>query len=889
MPRYSDYNETAVMRGGYVPRRLNVQGPSIEVFSHALDKIDARHKEALAERNKIMAAVGQLDLNEAEDEFKIDYIRDIQNQIDAASEFGGYSTALTTATQLAGNVLTDPRITGRIKAQQEYKAAKDRVQARTDIGQVTKDRWLEQNPYTYQDKYDSNGNVIGGTGFKPNWTPVNRVDLTEVYARLKQLVAPKTGNINKAMFLGADGKPTNDPTKGVWGVIEEVNGKWQEVSYDRLKNAFDQLWKEMPNAMQSILQDRDDRKWQYDKADEEGKKSFIGSDILDDAGRLLSPEDYLNKRVSPVLHEMAYRDTDLKINHGDAYAKMYAAQREELKAREKAEGLANMFRTQAQVNTEGDMIKLDYTKTIGDAYNAVQQALEDIKKYFPRYTADPTVKKRIENGQFNMLAEGLRKVIDRNNPNYNAAFAAINTIEHYADVYNKYTSGLDDTKKDAIGFVTALDSGGNTPANNSWSSQYNNYVNQMFPDGKPIVFISQDDKHYDKLINNLGGLSELKNLGMRPFTQNGKKGIVLTPKSDLMALYRAAVPDRFWSFSSSDYYKLNDDGTLGNVVTGRGATYQGRASNYTGSMFPRTQSLSGANLLTRMAQVYERAKASADEAITSSDMFTSSIQNLPAEPGAAGEYQFIMEAIDKGLVEKKEDIDKLQKDFNEQFINEARVTSLNHYDVYSKELGSGDPLTIQSEEEKTELTQELWNAIANGKATPVFTPDPMGRGTGGTTWVIDSYKDEDKTVHPGRHIYVRGMYSGAHANYIANHPEFKAVSKFQNARNANTDIHMVGVMRLQSVNNNGSSLRLPNNKRLNLNAEQTINAIKVSDIYNNVVANIQQLRNEGTTIKEEECDKAGVDLAKQLGLREGTSDFNSVSRYISGQLRLISR
>lgn len=885
MPQYDSY---AISAGGYVPVRVSSRA-NLQAFSDSINKIDARHKEALTQRNQIMAAIGQLDLNEAEDEFKINYIRDIQNQIDAASEFGGYSTALTTATQLAGNVLSDTKILGRVRAQQEYKAAKDRVMNDKDLNQVTKDRWLEQNPYTYQDKYDSNGNVIGGTGFKPNWTPVNRVDLTEVYARLKQLVAPKTGNINKAMFLGADGKPTNDPTKGVWGVIEEVNGKWQEVSYDRLKNAFDQLWKEMPNAMQSILQDRDDRKWQYDKADEEGKKSFIGSDIMDDAGRLLSPEDYLNKRVSPVLHEMAYRDTDLHINHGDAYAKMYAAQREELKARQKAEGLANMFRTQAQVNTEGDMIKLDYTKTIGDAYNAVQQAIEDIKKYFPRYTADPTVKKRIENGQFNMLAEGLRKVIDRNNPNYNAAFAAINTIEHYSDVYNKYTSGLDDTKKDAIGFVTALDSGGNTPANNSWSSQYNNYVNQMFPDGKPIVFISQDDKHYDKLINNLGGLSELKNLGMRPFTQNGKKGIVLTPKSDLMALYRAAVPDRFWSFSSSDYYKLNDDGTLGNVVTGRGATYQGRASNYTGSMFPRTQSLSGANLLTRMAQVYERAKASADEAITSSDMFASSIQNLPAEPGAAGEYQFIMEAIDKGLVEKKEDIDKLQKDFNEQFINEARVTSLNHYDVYSKEPGSGDPLTIQSEEDKTMLTQELWNAIANGKATPVFTPDPMGRGTGGTTWVIDSYKDEDKTVHPGRHIYVRGMYSGAHANYIANHPEFKAVSKFQNARNANTDIHMVGVMRLQSVNNNGSSLTLPNNKSLNLNAEQTINAIKVSDIYNNVVANIQQLRNEGTTIKDEECDKAGADLAKQIGLREGTPDFNSVSRYISGQLRLISR
>ena len=884
MPTYNDYNETSITRGGFVPRRLNVQGPSIEVFANALNKIDTRHREALAQRNQIMAAVGQLDLNEAEDEFKLNYIRDIQNKIDEASEFGGYSTALTTATQLAGSVLTDPRITGRIKAQQEYKSAKDRVMNDKDLNQVTKDRWLEQNPYTYQDKFDSNGRVIGGTGFKPNWTPVNRVDLTEVYARLKQLVAPKTGNINKAMFLGADGQPTNDPTKGVWGVIEEVNGKWQEVSYDRLKNAFDQLWKEMPNAMQSILQDRDDRKWQYDKADEEGKKSFIGSDIMDDAGRLLSPEEYLNKRVSPVLHEMAYRDTDLHINHGDAYAKMYAAQREELKAKEKAEGLANMFRTQAQVNTEGDMIKLDYTKTIGDAYNAVQQAIDDVKKYFPRYTADPSVKKRIDNGQFDMLVSGLRSVIDRNNPNYNAALAAINTIEHYSDVYNKYTTGLRDEQKDAIGFVTALDSGGNTPSNNTWSTQYNRYINQMFPNGKPIVFISQDDKHYDKLITNLGGLSELSKLGMRPFSQNGKKGIILNPKSDLMALYRASVPDRFWSFSRSNYYSLNSDGTLGSVIQG--------ANNNTYNepgLLHENSNVSGAQLLTKAASIYERAKASADDAITSSDMFASSIQNLPAEPGAAGEYQFIMEAIDKGLVEKKEDIDKLQKDFNEQFINEARVTNLNHYEVYSKEPGSGDPLTIQSEEDKTMLTQELWDAIANGKATPVFTPDPMGRGTGGTTWVIDAYKDENKTVHPGRHIYVRGMYSGAHANYIANHPEFKAVSKFQNARNANTDIHMLGVMRLQSVNNNGASLRLPNNKSLALNTEQTINAIKVTDIYNNIVANIQLLREKGQTIPDEAYDKAGADLAKQLGLKEGSPNFNSVSRYISGQLRVISR
>lgn len=148
--------------GGFVPQRI-YQGRNLDAFAKSLDKIDERAKQALAQRTQIAVALGQLNLNSSDEEFRANYIRDIQQQLDEAAIGGDYSQTLQQATLLAGKVASDPAIIGRVKANAAYEEFKKNIQNRNDITQDVKDYALAHNPYHYEDKYDEQGHLIGGS------------------------------------------------------------------------------------------------------------------------------------------------------------------------------------------------------------------------------------------------------------------------------------------------------------------------------------------------------------------------------------------------------------------------------------------------------------------------------------------------------------------------------------------------------------------------------------------------------------------------------------------------------------------------------------------------------------------------------------------------------
>ena len=152
----------------------------LDIFANALNKIDEKSKEALKQRTAIQTALSQIDLDSSEDEWKAAYARNIQDQIDDMARGGDYSSALNLATQLAGDAISSPELTSRIRTHNQREEAVKVVDARNDLHDDTKLRFKEQNSYEYKPIYDNDGRVVGSEKWQAKWNPVKDVDVPEL-------------------------------------------------------------------------------------------------------------------------------------------------------------------------------------------------------------------------------------------------------------------------------------------------------------------------------------------------------------------------------------------------------------------------------------------------------------------------------------------------------------------------------------------------------------------------------------------------------------------------------------------------------------------------------------------------------------------------------------
>lgn len=185
-------NREVSIRGGYQPFQLK-RDYHLDIFGNTLDKITQQHEKAVEQRAAIQSALANIKLNAAEDEWKQNYINDINKQIDNAAQFGNYSTALTTATRLAGEAMSNPALRGRMRANEQYEEEIKRQKARVDRGDISQNTyawWLKNNPYKYSDIRDDNGTIVGGTEYEPTSRPVNDINWASAAMAAFKMVTP---------------------------------------------------------------------------------------------------------------------------------------------------------------------------------------------------------------------------------------------------------------------------------------------------------------------------------------------------------------------------------------------------------------------------------------------------------------------------------------------------------------------------------------------------------------------------------------------------------------------------------------------------------------------------------------------------------------------------
>lgn len=338
-------NQSGITIGGYVPQRVPVRS-NLEALSQALNKIDERSDKAIQQKSAITNAIGQLKLNAAEDKWKYDYAKRIEQKINDAAQYGDYSRVLDVATELAGSATSSPEVIGRIRANENYEKKKGEVESLANSGVIsglTKERWLAQNKYAYEDIRDANGNIVGGTDWKAGWDPVKKVDMSRLVTLAGQLAAPvkrATSNssqhsVSDEQGVGNGGTSTSPSLRSVKTGYSTSSGssfQRETLTKQKIDEVYNKLFALDPDNMNALIQQFDDVQWKVNQlkdelsttTDPEKRKTLQNSidsfsnDIYDANGQPLKVKEYMLSKIGVITKNMAYDNTSVSHTSGSS-------------------------------------------------------------------------------------------------------------------------------------------------------------------------------------------------------------------------------------------------------------------------------------------------------------------------------------------------------------------------------------------------------------------------------------------------------------------------------------------------------------------------------------------------------------------------------------------
>ena len=341
---YKD-NQTNVSIGGYVPQRIPVRS-NLDALSQALNKIDERSDKAIQQKSAITNAIGQLKLNAAEDKWKYDYAKRIEQKINDAAQYGDYSRALDVATELAGSAVSSPEVTGRIRANESYEKKKGEVESLANSGVIsglTKERWLAQNKYAYEDIRDENGNIVGGTDWKAGWDPLKKVDMAKLVTLAGQLAAPvkratsstSQRSVSDEQGIGNGGTSTPEGLRSVKTGYSTSSGssfQRETLTKEKIDEVYNQLFALDPDNMNALIQQFDDIQWKVNQLKEKLNASTdpketkiiqnsidgFSNDIYDANGQPLTVKEYMLSKIGVITKNMAYDNTSVSHTSGSS-------------------------------------------------------------------------------------------------------------------------------------------------------------------------------------------------------------------------------------------------------------------------------------------------------------------------------------------------------------------------------------------------------------------------------------------------------------------------------------------------------------------------------------------------------------------------------------------
>lgn len=492
----------------------------LNTLGNTFNTLEQGHKEAIKTASNLQAEMAKLELNEAENEWRQQKISEIQQLVDNNTVFGNSAAALDDIVIKAGNLASDAGMIGRLQAQKDYTDFKNRVINDKTLPEDYKEYFLEKNPYYYKDIVDEEtGKVINGTKWHPTTSPTAVVDLSSLISKGLQWAARESGSYNQVRWLDKNGNPTTNPNEVFDGeYYDDTTHSFEKLDRSKIEAGIRAAIESTPGAKESLQQDYDIALWKHKKAINATKGRYnIVSDVTDDNGITLSPQQYLNKRISPALYATEYYNTTRKTTYGNGLKTYKAAEQAAETAKNNAEYIKSLNRT-----SDTKPITLNYNMTaelMGEKQN-IQNGLYNLFKLAVGRDVNVDMTNASANGWKNTLERAY--LIFKNNGATEQQLRDFKVksselLREYNETtmnYDNLTKDLNENDKYLVDYIDRMKNGGSFNKNNPYDQELLKNIEHKYGDKGQYYDVSFDNtEQYNQLIQILNADNNLTDIG----------------------------------------------------------------------------------------------------------------------------------------------------------------------------------------------------------------------------------------------------------------------------------------------------------------------------------------------------------------------------------------
>lgn len=843
----------------YTPTfRQQVNPIDLNVLARTYNTLEQGHQQAIQTKSQIDAQLAQLDLNEAEDAWRQEQLNKVRNALTENMQYGNAYSSLDDIVGTYGDITSSPGMIGRLRAQQDYKAYMDNLDKRTDLSEDYKNYYRAVNKYNYQDITDKNGNVIGGSKWTPIDKEVSEIPMNQILNQALQWAAKEQGGGSQTRWLDANGKVTDDITKSVTGEIySHTKGDWQRLSKAKLAEAVKAVIENTPGAKASLEQDYKIAKWKYDQ-------NGSNPDITDKNGILLTPEQYLAKRIDPFYNAATFYNQDSNTTYGEALKVQLAL------AKQTGLGNANQ-RKQAIDNLtyKGTPVRIDNFMP-AQAQAEITSNRQSIAGLLNKYNPDINIDLATANPN-DIRTSIMTNIISPSDRAY--ALSYLNDIIDNQEYINSLKVGKSQDSIDGFDTYNSIISLSDLP-NNKYSDTYSKYVNQIFGDSSSIRQYFNNDDVYNSFINALGGEKKAINLGIRFGSDGNGYRYAELPKDYHKSIYSfgKAVKEaedtrnplnaflnsaktRFFGYGDK-FVRVDSNGEEhhGGLPTGNKEPYIGLI-NYVDSL------------------------KSKNDAVLDGGQINASTIGISAMTPELAELNFVMssnpEAASKYAAQKKQ--------LEEQAMSAIKAgIDLTQGEAYiTSENGVFEPMTS---EDRKAYTAYLRSANEN-EITPTIVRDPKTGDVGVQINIAGYYDTEGKLKREPITLLVgSGAIDSSIIQSWNQDTSWKAAGKVENYYNANRPISLTnntaftGIDKFKLVPNGGgfNLINSTNNQTIGLVSKK--NAVDIVDNLSQWEQTVTAVK-AGMAVDENAVKAIQQNVATKLAQLSGSTDPYVIQYY----------
>ena len=843
----------------YTPTfRQQVNSIDLNVLARTYNTLEQGHQQAIQTKSQIDAQLAQLDLNEAEDAWRQEQLNKVRNALTENMQYGNAYSSLDDIVGTYGDITSSPGMIGRLRAQQDYKAYMDNLDKRTDLSEDYKNYYRAVNKYNYQDITDKNGNVIGGSKWTPIDKEVSEIPMNQILNQALQWAAKEQGGGSQTRWLDANGKVTDDITKSVTGEIySHTKGNWQRLSKAKLAEAVKAVIENTPGAKASLEQDYKIAKWKYDQ-------NGSNPDITDKNGILLTPEQYLAKRIDPFYNAATFYNQDSNTTYGEAWKAQLAL------AKQAGLGSANQ-RKQAIDNLtyKGTPVRIDNFMP-AQAQAEITSNRQSIAGLLNKYNPDINIDLATANPN-DIRTSIMTNITSPSDRAY--ALSYLNDIIDNQEYINSLKVGKSQDSIDGFDTYNSIISLSDLP-NNKYSDTYSKYVNQIFGDSSSIRQYFNNDDVYNSFINALGGEKKAISLGIRFGSDGNGYRYAELPKDYHKSIYSfgKAVKEaedtrnplnaflnsaktRFFGYGDK-FVRVDSNGEEhhGGLPTGNKEPYIGLV-NYVDSL------------------------KSKNDAVLDGGKITSSTIGISALTPELAEINFMMNANP----EEASKLSAYKKNKEEQAMMAIRSgIDLTQGEAYiTSENGVFEPMTS---EDRKAYTAYLRSAKEN-EITPTIVRDPKTGDVGVQINIAGYYDTEGKLKREPITLLVgSGAIDSSIIQSWNQDTSWRAAGKVENYYNANRPISLTnntaftGIDKFKLVPNGGgfNLINSTNNQTIGLVSKE--NAVDIVDNLSQWEQTVIAVK-AGMAVDENAVKAIQQNVATKLAQLSGSTDPYIIQYY----------